>query len=72
MLSYGGGEVEKPDNISEENWKKHLDWFSVTGETAKRHVRENTGRRRRNEDATANLDATKAPEEMSEKPKRRG
>lgn len=57
--------MEKPDNISAENWQKHLDWFSVTGETAKRHVREHEGRRRRNEDATANLDATKAPEEMS-------
>lgn len=58
--------MEKPDNISAAVWKKHLDWFSVTGETAKRHVREQAGRRRRTEDATANLDASGAPKEMSE------
>lgn len=64
--------MEKPEHISAEAWKRHLDWFSVTGETAKRHVRELQGRRRRNEDATANLDATKAPEEMSTKGKAKG
>lgn len=63
--------MEKPDNISAARWKKHLDWFGVTGETAKRHVREKTGRRQRNENATARLDATTAPREMSEQTKKR-
>lgn len=61
--------MEKPDKISAAVWKKHLDWFSVTGETAKRHVREQAGRRRRDENATANLDASGAPKEMSERGK---
>lgn len=59
--------MEKPDNISAARWQKHLDWFGVTGETAKRHVREHSGRRKRNEQATAELDPTRAPEEMSQK-----
>ncbi|QCF25182.1 hypothetical protein [Hydrocarboniclastica marina] len=64
--------MEKPDNISAAVWKKHLDWFNVTGETAKRHVREQAGRRRRNEDATASLDASGAPKEMSERGNHKG
>lgn len=30
----------KPENISEERWKQHMDWMQVTGSTAAKHLQE--------------------------------
>lgn len=32
--------MERPEHVSEAVWEKHLDWFNVTGETSRRHLRE--------------------------------
>lgn len=32
--------MEKPDHIPQEIWDKHLDWFNVTGETSRDHIKD--------------------------------
>jgi|GEM_PF-3603249 len=33
-------EWQKPDHISEQRWKQHLDWMQVTGSTSEKHIQE--------------------------------
>lgn len=56
--------MERPENISEAVWQKHLDWFNVTGETSRRHLRElregSLGRRYQGERDSGRKDGNEA------------